>query len=239
MTLGELIATLEAADPDMTVPQGIGKPHSYRGYYDELAFEPVRNVTVRQMLADARSAVGATYDGWKGGEYTMTEDTGCWLAVEGSTGESIGPVLLLYMLAAAKAAPVADTVSAAPVSPDLSCTRCDGEPAKVIIVERDGHPARLFAASNWEVVTTGVETGDLLLRDADDTIAQLGARTWDSVCDAEAILPADLYARQGKKLAIALDALRLITGDACENDTAVTLRILANEGLDAVAELDL
>jgi hypothetical protein len=50
------------------------------------------------MLADARSALGATFHGWKGGEYTMAEYTDCWLAVAGCTGEGIGPVLLRYML---------------------------------------------------------------------------------------------------------------------------------------------
>jgi hypothetical protein len=98
VNLSELIKTLEAADPGRVVPLGFGHPHSYRGYYDELAFEPREDVTVAQMLSDARSALDATYDGWKGGEFTMSEYTYCWLAVEGCTGEGIGPVLLRYML---------------------------------------------------------------------------------------------------------------------------------------------
>jgi hypothetical protein len=104
LTLGDLIKALEAANPDLTVPSGFGNPHSYRGYYDELAFEPRDNVTVRQMLDDARSALGATYQGWKGGDYTMSEYTECWLSVRGDTGEGIGPVLLSYMLATRKTA---------------------------------------------------------------------------------------------------------------------------------------
>jgi hypothetical protein len=98
MNLGELIQALEAANPDLVVPHGFGNPHSYRGFYDDLAFEPRENVTVAAMLADARSALGATFHGWKGGEYTMAEYTDCWLAVAGCTGEGIGPVLLRYML---------------------------------------------------------------------------------------------------------------------------------------------
>lgn len=83
------------------------------------------------------------------------------------------------------------------------------QPAKVIVVERDGHPARLFAASTWEVLTDEPERGDLMLHDKDDyPVVQLGARTWDSVCKAESILPADLYARHAKKLTIAHAALR-------------------------------
>jgi hypothetical protein len=98
MTLGELIALLEARDPEQVVPLGFGNPHSYRGYYHELGFEPVRNVTVGAMLASARSALGSTYEGYKGGEYTMSDHTYCWLAEWGSEGETLGRTLLSYML---------------------------------------------------------------------------------------------------------------------------------------------
>ncbi len=63
-----------------------------------MAFELVRNTTVAQMLTTARSALGTTFQGWKGGDYTMREHTECWLAVEGNTGESLGGLLLQYML---------------------------------------------------------------------------------------------------------------------------------------------
>lgn len=98
--LDELIAALDAEDPNLIVPLGFARPHSYRGYYSELAFEPALNVTVGSMLAAARSAKGATYQGWKGGDYTMDGYTDCWLAEQGRCGESIGPVLLALMLAA-------------------------------------------------------------------------------------------------------------------------------------------
>jgi hypothetical protein len=102
MTLSELIAALEAADPALKVPLGFSNPHSYRGDYMDLAFEPTANVTVGEMLADARSALGSTYQGWKGGDYTMGKYTDCWLATEGSSedSETIGPVLLTLMLSA-------------------------------------------------------------------------------------------------------------------------------------------
>lgn len=103
MTLSELIAALEAEDPALVLPDGFAHPHSYRGYYDQLAFEPARNVTVGAMLTTARSALGATYGGWKGGEYTMHKYTECWLAAEGCEGEGIGPVLIRLMVAAGKA----------------------------------------------------------------------------------------------------------------------------------------
>lgn len=101
MTLAEIITALEAEDPRKVLPQGFNSPHSYRGYYDELAFEPARNVTVADMLKDARSALGNTYQGYKGGDYVMSDDTDCWLAHYGTAaGESIGPLLLRLMLAA-------------------------------------------------------------------------------------------------------------------------------------------
>lgn len=87
MTLDELIAALEKVDPATEVENGFENPHSYRGYYDELAFEPAENVTVAHMLQQARSARGATYTGWKGGEFTMDGDTPVWLADEGCTTE--------------------------------------------------------------------------------------------------------------------------------------------------------
>lgn len=101
MTLDELITALEAEDPDRVLPLGFSNPHSWRGAYSELAFEPTANVTVGAMLADARSAHGATYQGWKGGEYEMSGWTDCHLDEEGrSVGEEIGPVLLTLLLAA-------------------------------------------------------------------------------------------------------------------------------------------
>ncbi|WP_234102481.1 hypothetical protein, partial [Streptomyces venezuelae] len=101
MTLDELITTLDAADPTLVLPHGFTNPHSYRGYYEELAFEPATNVSVADMLADARSALGTTFTGWKGGEFTMRGYTDCWLAQEGSAGgETLGPLLLQFMLSA-------------------------------------------------------------------------------------------------------------------------------------------
>jgi len=98
VTLGELIKRLSKESADKVVPLGFAKPHSYRGFYDELAFEPVKNITVGEMLKAAKKALGATYTGYKGGEYKMKEWTDVWLAYYGQTGESIGPILLDYML---------------------------------------------------------------------------------------------------------------------------------------------
>ena len=98
MTLGELIERLEKEDPTKVILNGFGEPMSYRGYYDELAFEPMRNVTIGSMLMYARSAVGRTFEGYKGGDFKMKTYTDVWLAVYGSCGEMLGNRLLEYML---------------------------------------------------------------------------------------------------------------------------------------------
>lgn len=97
-SLGELIDALKVEDSAKRVRVGFGNPHSWRGDYCELAFEPVTDTTVGQMLAAAESAMGATYEGWKGGDFTMGEDTRVWLAIEGRLGETLGRLLLAFML---------------------------------------------------------------------------------------------------------------------------------------------
>lgn len=98
MGLQELIDALAAADPEHVAPLGFGSPMSYRGFYEELAFEPAQNVTVASMLAHARSALGATFEGYKGGEYTMHAYSDCYINRYGeSGGDKIGPVLVAYL----------------------------------------------------------------------------------------------------------------------------------------------
>lgn len=88
-TLRKVIDYLSTLPRDMEVSHGFGNPHSYRGHYADLAFEPVDNTTVGAMLDAAKAALGRTYAGWKGGNYTMKESTDCWLAHSGSTGVPI------------------------------------------------------------------------------------------------------------------------------------------------------
>lgn len=83
MTLGELIAELGQMDQSATVTYGFGEPMSYRGSYDELAFEPVANANVADMLAHAKSALGRTFTGYKGGDYAMHDYTVCWISQYG------------------------------------------------------------------------------------------------------------------------------------------------------------
>ena len=98
MGLQQLINALAAADQDYVAPFGFGSPDSYRGYYFDVAFEPERNVTVASMLAHAKSALGATFTGYKGGEYVMGPHTDCYIAQYGECyGDKIGPVLIAYL----------------------------------------------------------------------------------------------------------------------------------------------
>lgn len=99
MTLGELIERLEKESPAKVIRNGFTKPHSYRGYYDELAFVPTCDVSVGDMLRDARSARNVGFGGWKGGVFLMNDYTTCWLANIGCCGEQLGSRLLNYMLA--------------------------------------------------------------------------------------------------------------------------------------------
>lgn len=89
MTLGELIAQLETLPADAIVKRGFTKPHSYRGYYKCLAFEPANDVTVASMLAACHEADGAVYEGWKGGDFGMDRGTTVFLATEGRTGYAL------------------------------------------------------------------------------------------------------------------------------------------------------
>lgn len=98
MYLKDLIAKLETADPSKICCKGFNNPHSWRGSYDELAFEPAENVTVGEMLRDARAAIDATYSGYKGGEFTMREWTEVHVSNYGSSHDFMGEMLLDYML---------------------------------------------------------------------------------------------------------------------------------------------
>lgn len=100
LTLGEVIERLKRENPSRLLPVGFAAPHSYRGDYSDLAFELRHNITVGEMLAAAESAVGATFEGWKGGDYEMRDYTDCWLVpAEGtSMGETLGALLLELML---------------------------------------------------------------------------------------------------------------------------------------------
>lgn len=93
MSLEELIDRLSEEDPDKIIVNGFGSPHSYRGFYDQLAFSPENYVTVGSMLKHAKSAVGKTFEGYKGGHYTMTLLTPVFIADYGEyNGEEVDEI---------------------------------------------------------------------------------------------------------------------------------------------------
>lgn len=102
MSLGNLIDWLKEQDSALIVKDGFGSPHSDRGSYDELAFDPAEETTLGEMLVNAQSAVGATFTGWKGGEYTMGEYTSVYIGEHGNCGEEITKTHFKYWLLTGK-----------------------------------------------------------------------------------------------------------------------------------------
>lgn len=97
--LGELIQILGQQDQAAVVRNGFTHPHSYRGYYDHLAFVPTSNVPVKDMLDFTRRANHREFGGWKGGDFYMDEETPVWLSEVGSSdGAPLTAELLEKML---------------------------------------------------------------------------------------------------------------------------------------------
>ncbi len=94
LTLSDAIARLEALDDEAPIQttegDGLGRPHSYRGYYSDLSLEPQdKSVTVGDLLIALREARGKTYQGYKGGDFLMDDRTPLWCAHYGCTGLAI------------------------------------------------------------------------------------------------------------------------------------------------------
>lgn len=84
MTLGDLIAALEAMTPDAEVANLRG-PHSYRGYYSDLAFEICDGLRpAKDLLSQCKAAMGRAFVGYKGGDYVMGKVTPIWISEFGS-----------------------------------------------------------------------------------------------------------------------------------------------------------
>lgn len=86
MTLGQIIEALEKMPGDAEVAN-IHGVHSYRGYYDDLAFEQGEGTRpATDLLADCKSAMGKAFEGYKGGRYVMGELTPVWISDYGCCG---------------------------------------------------------------------------------------------------------------------------------------------------------
>lgn len=61
-------------------------PHSYRGYYSDIALEPCNSiVSVSDLYASLKHVCNKELTGYKGGEFIMGPTTPMWCANEGSS----------------------------------------------------------------------------------------------------------------------------------------------------------
>ena len=105
LTLGQIIDKLQAIDPmtesgaNKYVEYSFGymRPttlDSYRGYYDQLALGYMDKgpaITVKELLVELQEALRQlkTYEGWKGGTYSMDRKTPVWVANPGNTCSTV------------------------------------------------------------------------------------------------------------------------------------------------------
>lgn len=100
ITLGEMIGILEEVPKDATVTIDGGEvypssPHSYRGYYSDLSLSPVsKKTTAGTLLSELNLCLNETFEGYKGGDFEMDEDTPLWVADYGCTGRAVVDVLV-------------------------------------------------------------------------------------------------------------------------------------------------
>lgn len=93
MNLGELKAIVDTWTNEVFVfkCQTFMSPHSYRGWYNELAFEycdfPLTVSAIKQSVCRAYMEV---FTGWKGGEYTYDDKTPIHLSRQGDTNDEEG-----------------------------------------------------------------------------------------------------------------------------------------------------
>ena len=80
LTLGGLIDKLGEGNPSLMVP--LSAPHSYRGYYTDLAFEPGETL-LGELLSKCKVVLGTTMTGYKGGEFLMDKDVPLWVSEYG------------------------------------------------------------------------------------------------------------------------------------------------------------
>lgn len=98
LTLGDVLVALQKEDPEKMLKFGLTYGHSYRGYYDQVAFELSPYISVGNMKKEVEEAVNHTYTGWKGGEYSMNLTTPVWVADLGGTGDPLTRLTLMLLL---------------------------------------------------------------------------------------------------------------------------------------------
>lgn len=138
MLLKDLIQWLELQDASAVVRDGFGAPHSDRGDYSDVGFEPAARTTFGEMLRHARSALGRTFTGYKGGKYTMHEYTLCRIGRREESGGVITEAHLRAWRLSAIASPAYE--------------RFKDFDRWFESVPEDGEPVLLVARDLWRVV---------------------------------------------------------------------------------------
>lgn len=96
VSLGGLIDALKRRDQTHIVSLGFEHMvptslESYRGFYDHLALGFADHSDwpkVAHLVDMLEKAVGESFCGWKGGDYTMDRETPVWVANPGNTGST-------------------------------------------------------------------------------------------------------------------------------------------------------
>jgi len=94
MNLGQLNAVFSSMkDTSFVFTEGFYTPHSYRGYYNELAFEPDANNQVKDIIEALERAYTDSFTGYKGGSYEYNMLTPCHLSWIGEASDENGDSL--------------------------------------------------------------------------------------------------------------------------------------------------
>ena len=110
ITIGELLALIKdipekSGDDNVEVSFDFGTAYpiglsSWRGSYAELAINyglsgydndnasQFAHLDLAEFRKELEEAVGKTFQGWKGGDFTMTLDTPLWVANDGNVGNT-------------------------------------------------------------------------------------------------------------------------------------------------------
>lgn len=88
-SLDDLIKWLESQPPKRVVRDGFWTGHSDRGNYENVAFNPIAQTTIGEMLIHAKEIYNTTQYGWNGGEYKMHGGVSTYIGFESDPGEPI------------------------------------------------------------------------------------------------------------------------------------------------------
>lgn len=112
LTLGELLLKLKPildknsdkkpeGQPTVSFDFGTAQPTdfgSWRGAYEEIALgyqltgydvsQSIEYVKLNEFYKKVEAAIGQTFEGWKGGDFTMNKNTPVWVANSGNSSHS-------------------------------------------------------------------------------------------------------------------------------------------------------